>query len=324
MRRTVSRSSGSNSRRAKRLSASSTLCAQWSPVRRALPVSCMSSARRKRSRRSISRQQRGEALLPVVSRLAQGVHVVDDQEGVLIDGVAMIGVADDQRINAVEFGNDKLKHAERVHGAQGVCGVGADQDFAQAVPKKWTFGHLHGKHRQSFGDVVFGTLTQLVAVGGDKSEDAQNTVGVGDGALIRRGRGGPVRERNRFRRPARGGDGIVYRKSGAAAAHRPSAERCGGRWCAHDGSRCASSRRGRRCRGFQGQCSVRRLHPAHASRACCRRGRSGKCRKHRAAARKSKADSISLWTAKKALDVGFGQVFCSCREKSRLSHCARW
>jgi hypothetical protein len=56
-------------------------------------------------------QQCGEALLPVLVRLAQAVNVVNYQEGVLIDGIAMVGIADHQRIDAVELGDQQLQNA---------------------------------------------------------------------------------------------------------------------------------------------------------------------------------------------------------------------
>ena len=77
-------------------------------------------------------QQLREALFAVMRGLAQAVHVVDGEEGVLVDGVAVVAVANDQRIDAVELGDQHLQDAERVHGAQRVRGVRAEQDFAQA------------------------------------------------------------------------------------------------------------------------------------------------------------------------------------------------
>ena len=79
-------------------------------------------------------QEPGETLFPLVMRLAEGVDVIDDEEGVLVDGVAMVGVADDERVDAMEFGDEQLEDSEGVHGAQSMGGVGADQNFAQAVP----------------------------------------------------------------------------------------------------------------------------------------------------------------------------------------------
>jgi hypothetical protein len=76
------------------------------------------------------REQLSEALFVIVGGLAKTVDVMDGQEGVLVDGIAVIAVADDQCVNAVKLGDEHFKHAECVHGAEGVCGVGSEQDFA--------------------------------------------------------------------------------------------------------------------------------------------------------------------------------------------------
>ena len=64
------------------------------------------------------RQQLGKPLLVFVRGLAQAVDIVDGQEGMLIDGVAMIAVANDQGVNAVELRDQHLQNAEGMHGAQ--------------------------------------------------------------------------------------------------------------------------------------------------------------------------------------------------------------
>src|SRR5579884_2390371 len=69
------------------------------------------------------RKQRGEALFPVVRRLPQRVNIVYDEKCVLIHRIAMVRVADDQSVNAVEFRNDQLQQAQRVHRAQRVRGM---------------------------------------------------------------------------------------------------------------------------------------------------------------------------------------------------------
>ena len=173
-----SRSSASKSRRARKLSASSTLWPACSPVRRALPVSCSSSASKKQIEAVDFRQQLREALLVLVGGLAQAVHIVDGEEGVLVDGVAVIAVANDQRVDAVELGDQHLKHAERVHGAQRVRGVRAEQHFAQRVPQIGPFGDVDGEDGQRVGDAVFGGLRERVAVRGHQREDAQDGGGV--------------------------------------------------------------------------------------------------------------------------------------------------
>ena len=92
-------------------------------------------------------EQLRQALLVLVRGRAQGVDIVDDEEGVLVDGVAVVAVADDERVDAVELGDEHLENAERVHGAQRVRGVGAEQDFAQRVPEIGPFGDVRWRGR---------------------------------------------------------------------------------------------------------------------------------------------------------------------------------
>ena len=120
------------------------------------------------------REQLREALLVLVGGRAQAVDVVDDQEGVLVDGVAVVAVANDERVDAVEFGNQHLKHAERVHGAESMRGMGAEQHFAQRVPEVGPFRDGDGEHGKRVGDAVFSGLRERVAVRGHQREDAQD------------------------------------------------------------------------------------------------------------------------------------------------------
>jgi hypothetical protein len=119
-----------------------------------------------------------EALLVVLHGAAQGVDVVDGEEGVFVDGVAVVAVANDQRVDAVELGDEHLQNAEGVHGAQGVGGVGAEQDFAEVVPEIGALGDVDGEDGERVGDAVFSGLGEGVAVVGDEGEDAQHAVGV--------------------------------------------------------------------------------------------------------------------------------------------------
>ena len=137
-----SRSSASKSSRARKLSASSTLCAGVLAGAARLAGVVQQQRQQKQIEPVDLRQQLRQALLVVVRGLAQAVHVVDGEEGVLVDGVAVIAVANDQRIDAVELGDQHLQNAERVHGAQRVRGVGAEQHFAQRVPEIRPFGNV--------------------------------------------------------------------------------------------------------------------------------------------------------------------------------------
>ena len=124
------------------------------------------------------RQQLRQPLLVVVGGLAQAVDVVDGQEGVLVDGIAVIAVANHQGVDAVELGNQHLQHAQRMHGAQRVGGVGPEQNLAQRVPQIGPLGDVDGQNRQRVGDAVFGGLRERVAVRGHQREDAQDGAGV--------------------------------------------------------------------------------------------------------------------------------------------------
>ncbi|MEI9967939.1 MAG: hypothetical protein WDM87_04665 [Terracidiphilus sp.] len=55
------------------------------------------------------RKQLGETLLLLAGGRAQLVDIVDDEEGVLVDGVAVVAVADDERVDAVELGDEHLE-----------------------------------------------------------------------------------------------------------------------------------------------------------------------------------------------------------------------
>ncbi len=96
-----------------------------SPVRRRLAGVVQQQGEQEQVEAVDFRQQLRQALLVLVRRLAEAVHVVDGEEGVLVDGVAVVAVADDQGVDAVELGDQHLENAEGVHGAQGVRGVRA-------------------------------------------------------------------------------------------------------------------------------------------------------------------------------------------------------
>src|ERR1039458_6058198 len=76
------------------------------------------------------RQQLGESLFVFEGRLAERVDIVDDKEGVLVDGVAVIAVADHQGVDAVKLGDEHLQNAESVHGAESMSGVRPKEDCA--------------------------------------------------------------------------------------------------------------------------------------------------------------------------------------------------
>ncbi len=112
--------------------------------------------------------------------LAQGMNIVDGEEGVFIDGVAVVAVANNERINAMELGNQHFENAEGMHGAEGVGGVGTEQNFAKVIPEVRAFGDVDGEDGERVGDAVFRGLGEGVAVVADGGEDAEQPVGVGE------------------------------------------------------------------------------------------------------------------------------------------------
>ncbi len=75
-------------------------------------------------------------------------------------------------------GDEHLENAEGVHGAEGVRGMRAEEDFAECVPEIRPLGDVDGEGGQGVGDAVFCGLGERVAVGGHEREDAQDGGGV--------------------------------------------------------------------------------------------------------------------------------------------------
>ena len=98
----------------------------------------------------------------------------------LVDRVAVIAVANYQRIDAVKFGNQHLQHAECVHGSQRVCRMRTEQHFTQRVPEIRPLGDMDGERRQRIGDAVFGRLRQCIAMRRHQREDAQDGGGIAE------------------------------------------------------------------------------------------------------------------------------------------------
>jgi hypothetical protein len=106
------------------------------------------------------------------------MHVVDGQKRVLVHGVAVIAVANHQRIDAVKLRNQHLQNSQRVHGAQRVRRMRSQQHFAQRIPQVRPLGNVNRQHRQRVRNAIFRRLRQRVAVRGHQRKDAQNRRGV--------------------------------------------------------------------------------------------------------------------------------------------------
>ncbi len=84
--------------------------------------------------------------------VGQGVKCIDQHKGVLVHGVAVIGIAEHQRIDAVKLRNHQVKDAQRMHGAQCLGGETAAEHTAQPGPQARSLLQRRGQGRYSRND----------------------------------------------------------------------------------------------------------------------------------------------------------------------------
>ena len=106
------------------------------------------------------------------------MDIVDGEEGVLVDGVAVIAVANHKGVDTVELGDEHFQNTEGVHGAESMSGVRPEKDRTEGVPQVRAFGDVDSERGQGICDAVFGSLRKRVAVRSHEGEDAQDGAGV--------------------------------------------------------------------------------------------------------------------------------------------------
>ena len=62
---------------------------------------------------------------------------IDQHKGVLVDGIAVVGIADHQSVDAVELRNQQLEDPHSVHRPQCVPRIGPAEHFSQSMPQGW-------------------------------------------------------------------------------------------------------------------------------------------------------------------------------------------
>jgi hypothetical protein len=120
----------------------------------------------------------GVALIPFGLRLAEEMEIFDGDEGVLVDGVAMGVVADDESIDGFEFGKQDGEKAKGVEGAERVCGMRREENFLEDHPEMDAAGSLGGDGGQSLLDLMFGDGAEAKAVAGHETKGAKKHFGV--------------------------------------------------------------------------------------------------------------------------------------------------
>ena len=84
---------------------------------------------------------------PVCGSL-QPMQRVDQHHGVLVHRVAVVRVADHQRVNPVKLRDQQLQNSQRMHRAQRVSGIGPQQNLLQMPPQRRPFLQMRRKQRQ--------------------------------------------------------------------------------------------------------------------------------------------------------------------------------
>ena len=63
------------------------------------------------------------------------VQVFNGDQGMFVHGIAVVIVANHQRVDGLKFGEQQVKQAEPVHGAQRSRRVRHDQNLAERLPQ---------------------------------------------------------------------------------------------------------------------------------------------------------------------------------------------
>ena len=107
----------------------------------------------------------------------------------LVDGVAVIGIADDECVDAMELGHDKFEDAKRVHGAESASREWPGKDGSQVAPQDWTIFQVGGEPRQGIFKVDFGFAGESGIGISDRGEGGQCGVGIVLGRIAGAGEG---------------------------------------------------------------------------------------------------------------------------------------
>ena len=124
------------------------------------------------------REQSGEALVPFRFRFLQAMQMLDGKKRVLVDRVAVIEVADDQRFDSLQFRQEQREQAQRIHRAECVGGVRLEQSFLEVEPQFAAARRRGSQRGQRLLNFVFGGRAELEAVLGHEVEEAEKLFGI--------------------------------------------------------------------------------------------------------------------------------------------------
>ena len=111
----------------------------------------------------------------------------DGQKGVLVDGVAVIQVAQHQRVDGVELGQGEREQVQRMHRAQRLGGVRLDQELAQmCATGAASWGMVSARRAARIVQAAFGLEAQLTPWRAMKVKGAARPPGRARRCLLKR------------------------------------------------------------------------------------------------------------------------------------------
>ena len=173
-----------------------------------------------------AKPSRPHAHLPGL-RLLQPVQSIDHNQGVLIHRVAVVRIADHQRVNPVELRQQQLQNPQRVHHAQRLARKEPQQDLLHVPPQRRPLLQMRRQQRQGLRDPLLAPAFQPAPAPRHRRKQLQHHVRV---------------------------LGRISRPLGRFIQHRSPARHAE----AHRRGLCPAPR--------LGKCSLRRCGPAHLAR----------------------------------------------------------
>jgi hypothetical protein len=104
---------------------------------------------------------------------SQRLQVLDGHQGMLVHGVAVVEIADDQTINDAEFREERRQQAQAVHGTQRISRVRLEQDATQGRPEAGKTHPVVAEMSNRLFHPAFGVATQLDTMASHHLKKAQ-------------------------------------------------------------------------------------------------------------------------------------------------------
>ncbi len=95
-----------------------------------------------------------------------------------VDGVAVVQVAQDQRIDGVNLGENRREQLQGMHGAQRISGVPLQKQFAQVLPCARVLRHGVTQGVPRVGKPALGFEAELGSVPRHEGEELQDHLGI--------------------------------------------------------------------------------------------------------------------------------------------------